>query len=216
MKIIISLITTLLMTTSFAAETKIKMYFPKEDILKIIEMYSKATGQKFVIDPSVRGQVSILVQEPVSSEEAFNQLSSALALNGFAISKQDDTMIIQNARSAQRNLIEVNTTLPSLKPQRMATWIYTAKNVPADFLNRELRILTSAYGEMSVNRSTNQIIFTDWTSNLLRISDVLKETDKKMDAAVSKNIESMMKERPLMHHKEKKAHPLKDEPQENQ
>lgn len=204
------------MTTSFAAETKIKMYFPKEDILKIIEMYSKATGQKFVIDPSVRGQVSILVQEPVSSEEAFNQLSSALALNGFAISKQDDTMIIQNARSAQRNLIEVNTTLPSLKPQRMATWIYTAKNVPADFLNRELRILTSAYGEMSVNRSTNQIIFTDWTSNLLRISDVLKETDKKMDAAVSKNIESMMKERPLMQHKEKKAHPLKDEPQENQ
>lgn len=108
------------MATSFAAETKIKMYFPKEDILKIIEMYSKATGQKFVIDPSVRGQVSILVQEPVSSEEAFNQLSSALALNGFAISKQDDTMIIQNARSAQRNLIEVNTTLPSLKPQRMA------------------------------------------------------------------------------------------------
>ncbi len=216
MKIIISLITTLLMATSFAAETKIKMYFPKEDILKIIEMYSKATGQKFVIDPSVRGQVSILVQEPVSSEEAFNQLSSALALNGFAISKQDDTMIIQNARSAQRNLIEVNTTLPSLKPQRMATWIYTAKNVPADFLNRELRILTSAYGEMSVNRSTNQIIFTDWTSNLLRISDVLKETDKKMDAAVSKNIESMMKERPSMHHKEKKAHPLKDEPQENQ
>ena len=118
MKIIISLITTLLMATSFAAETKIKMYFPKEDILKIIEMYSKATGQKFVIDPSVRGQVSILVQEPVSSEEAFNQLSSALALNGFAISKQDDTMIIQNARSAQRNLIEVNTTLPPLQNER--------------------------------------------------------------------------------------------------
>ena len=35
------------------------MYFKEEEILKIIEIYSKASGQKFVVDPGVRGKVSI-------------------------------------------------------------------------------------------------------------------------------------------------------------
>ncbi len=106
---------------SASAQEKIKMTFRNEELSKIIEVYSKASGQKFVVDSSVRGKVSIFLPEPVSYEEAFNQLSSALALNSFAISRQGDTMIVTGARNIQRNLIEVSTELPSLKPERMYT-----------------------------------------------------------------------------------------------
>lgn len=181
---------------SFAhAEEKMKLYFNNEELTKIIEMYSKASGQKFVVDPSVRGKVSIFIQEPVSIEEAFNHLSSALAINGYAISKQGDTMIIKSARNIQRDLIEVSTVLPAMKPERMYSWIYTAKNIPAASINRELRILSSKDGEVSVYESTNQIIITDWTSNLLRVSEILKEIDKKVDPAMAKLVESSKKER---------------------
>lgn len=36
------------------------------------------------------------------------------------------------ARNIQRDLVEVSTERPSLKPERMYTWIYSAKNLPAD------------------------------------------------------------------------------------
>lgn len=171
-------------------DAKMKMYFNNEEIVKIIEKYSKASGQKFVVDPGVRGRVSIFIQDEITLEEAFNQLSSALALNGFAISKQGDTMVVKTGRNVQRDLIEVSTNKPTLKPERMYTWIYTFKNISADSVNRDLRILSSKDGEMSVNSTTNQIIFSDWTSNLNRIAEILKEIDKKPDPEVAKIIET--------------------------
>ncbi|MNL13912.1 Type II secretion system protein D precursor [compost metagenome] len=194
MKIVAALVLTFSISTAFAQE-KVKMYFKNEDIVKIIEIYSKASGQKFVVDSNVRGTASIFLQEPVTVEEAFNHLSSALALNGFAISKQGDTMVIRSARNVQRDLIEVSTEKPSLKPERMYTWIYTVKNVPATDINRDLRILPSKDGEMNVNAATNQIIISDWASNLNRIAALMAEVDKKVDPAVAKLVEANKKQK---------------------
>jgi general secretion pathway protein D len=193
MKTALSLILVLAASVASAAEN-IKMYFNNEEITKIIEIYSKASGQKFVVDPGVRGKVSMFIQEPVSVEEAFNQLSTALSINGFAISKQGDTMVIKSARNIQRDLIEVSTELPSLKPERMATWIYTFKNISAEQVNRNMRILASKDGEMNVSSPTNQIYFTDWTSNLNRIAALMKELDKPVDPATTKIVAAAKKE----------------------
>jgi general secretion pathway protein D len=172
------------------AENKIKMYYKNEDLTKIIEFYSKVSGQKFVVDATVRGKISLYLQEPVSIEEAFNQLSSALALNGYAISKQGDTMVISAARNIQRDLIEVSTERPVLKPQRLYTWIYNVRHLPADRINREFRILPSKEGEMSVSTNTNQLIFTDWVSNINRVAELLKEIDKPLDTETAKLVEA--------------------------
>ncbi|QDK44829.1 general secretion pathway protein GspD [Bdellovibrio sp. ZAP7] len=169
-----------------SASDKIKFNFLDTEVSKMIEAYSKSTGQKFVVDPSVRGKASIFVQEPITTEEAFNQLSSALAVNGFAISKQGDTMIVKSARNIQRDLIEVSTEVPALKPERMATWIYTFKNIAAAEVNRSVRIMPSRDGEMNTFDKNNQIIFTDWTSNLNRMAAILKELDKPADPAAAK------------------------------
>lgn len=185
----------LVLGSSFAnAAEKLKMSFQNEELGKIIQAYSKASGQKFIVDPSVRGRISIFQPEAVPLEEAFNQLSSALALNGFAISKQGDTMLIRSARNVQRDLIEVSTEKPSLKPERMYTWVYTVMNLQASAINRDLRILSSKDGEMSVLASTNQIIITDWVSNLHRISEILKQIDKPANPATAKWIELSKKE----------------------
>lgn len=166
------------------AETTMKMSFREEEILNIIEEYSKASGQKFVVDPSVRGKVSIFIQSPIPLSEAFSHLSSALAVNGFAISKQGDTMVVKSARNVQRDLIEVGTEAPALKPERLYTWVYSSKHASAEKINRELRILLSKDGELSVNPSLNQLIMTDWSSNLNRVADLLKEVDKPVAATV--------------------------------
>lgn len=176
------------------AEDKIKMYFNNEELTKIIEFYSKFSGQKFVVDATVRGKISIFLQEPVSVEEAFNHLSSALALNGYAISKQGDTMVIAAARNIQRDLIEVSTERPGLKPQRLYTWIYNVRHLAADSINREFRIFPSKEGEMTVSAGTNQLVFTDWVSNLNRVAEILKEIDKPIDAETAKLVSSSKRE----------------------
>ncbi len=179
------------------AAEKIKMNFKNEELTTIIEHYSKATGQKFIIDSTVRGKITLLNSNDVSSEEAFDQISEALAINGFAIIKNDETMTIKNARSAQRDNIPISTTLPSAKPQRMASWIINLKYASASELMNQLRLLTSSYGELSGYEKNNQIIVSDWTSNLQRISEIIKNVDVPQDLATAKLV--------AQHHKEHDA-----------
>lgn len=178
--IIAMAITSFISVSGFAnTDSKMKMYYKNESVVKIIEHYSKTFGQKFIVDPSVRGLVSIFVQDPVGQEEAFNHLSTALALNGWAISKQNDTMVIGSGRNVQRGFLEVSTARPSLKPERMYTWVYNLKYASADKINKDVRILSSKDGEMNIVPDSNQIIFTDWTSNLNRVADILEKIDVK-------------------------------------
>jgi general secretion pathway protein D len=195
MKMITTLILPLCSVSIAFADVKTAMNFNNEELGKVVEQYSKVSGQKFIIDPGVRGKITILLPEPVSTEEAFNHLSTALAVNGYAISKQGDTMVIKSARNIQRDLIEVSTQRPTLKPERMYSWIYRGKNVSVTEISTELRILNSRDGEVAPFSRTNQLIITDWVSNINRIADLLTEIDKPIDVNTAKIVESERKSR---------------------
>ena len=178
------------------ASEKFSFYFVNEEITKVIEIYSKVSGNKFVVDSTVRGKITILNQSEISVDEAWNQLSEGLAVNGFAAVKNGDVYTIRNARSAQRDNLPVFVdTLPAAKPQRMVTWIVTVRHVSAENIARDLRLLTSSYGEMSVNSDRNQLIFSDWSQNIQRVSEVIKNVDKPVDPAVAKIVAAAKKDR---------------------
>ena len=147
----LSLLCTALLFSLNARSADLKFTFANEDINKMIESYSLATGQRFVVDPSVRGRATILGADAVSKEEAFNLLSESLAINGFAIRSDGETMVVQPARTVARSGMEVSTTTPAAKPERMVTYVVALKYITADEVNRNLRFLPSKDGEMSPN-----------------------------------------------------------------
>ena len=161
------------------AEKKIEMNFKNIDVYTLIEKYSKASNQKFIIDPSVRGKVTLFLPGEVSLEEAFNHISSALAIQGYAISTQGDTKVVRAARNTQKDFIEVGTAVPSLKPERMYSWVYQLQVASADSVLKQFRNLTSKDGDIIVYENNNQLIITDWTSSINRIAAILKEIDIK-------------------------------------
>lgn len=164
-------------TAAPASHGRLNFNFKDVDFDKIIEEYSKATGQRFIIDPSVHGKITLINQEPVTPDEAFKQLSSALAILGIALSNQDGVMIVSTAREIERSYIPVSKELSPLRPDHLQTLIIDLKYALADDVNRQLRILASRNGEIVPFTSTNQIYVTDWVSNLHRISNIIKEID---------------------------------------
>jgi general secretion pathway protein D len=178
------LVCALFSAAAFAAD-KVSFNYENADINKVIKDYAKMTGQKFIVDPQVRGQITITNPSEITTEQAFNELSSALALNSIGISTQDGTMIVQQARAVQRNLIPVTKELPPLHPTRMVTYVIDLKNVSADEVNKQLRILTSKDGELVPYTHTNQIFVTDWTPNLHRIAKMMTFVDEHVQPAKS-------------------------------
>jgi type II secretory pathway component GspD/PulD (secretin) len=161
-----------------AEDAQMKFNYSNADVSQVIEDYSKASGQRFIYDPQVRGKVTVINPQKISLDEAFAQLSTSLAVNGIGISKQGDVMVIQQARSIQRNFIDIGTTLPPLRPERMFTWVVELKHASAQKINNELRILTSKDGELVALTTTNQILVTDWVSNLHRIEKIIEAVDR--------------------------------------
>ncbi len=190
----LAMVLCLMITVQVWSAEKMKFNYVNEELTRVIENYAKATGQKFVIDSTVRGKISILNQSEITTEEAFNQLSEALAVNGFAFIKQGDFYTVKNARAAQRDNVPVSAEVPAAQPQRMATWVVALKYGSADSIQKDIRLLTSSYGEMSASRETNQLVITDWTSNLQRISEMLKQIDKPLDANTAKIVAAQKKE----------------------
>ncbi|MFN7729910.1 MAG: secretin N-terminal domain-containing protein [Bdellovibrio sp.] len=94
--------------------------------------------------------------------------------------------MIRSARNIQRDGIEVLTELPPARPERMVTWIVTLKNASVEKVNRDLRILTSKDGEMSIFMDTNQLYISDFTSNLYRIKKILDRLDQPVPPAIAK------------------------------
>lgn len=191
----INLIATFVLTLSTMAYGQSLKLNGTEDVAKLIETYAQATGQKFLLDPGVRGRVTLINKEPVPYEEAFHQISLGLAMHGYAIVKNGDVMTVRPARAAQRDLIEITYEVPTSRPERLATWIVTLKHTTADRVVRELRSITTKDGDVQSLEKNNQIMLTDYTSNLNRFAQIIKGLDKPTDPSVAKLVEQSRKDR---------------------
>jgi type II secretory pathway component GspD/PulD (secretin) len=159
--------------------TGVKLAFRYDggEISAMIAAYSKATGQKFIIDPGVRGKATVLLPGDVSAEEAFNILCDVLSINGYSLFEQGDTYIVKSARNAQRDAIPTFTEVPPPRPNRMVTWIATLKYIKVEEVNKRLRILPSKDGEMTPFEPSNQLIISDYSSNINRIAHLIQAMD---------------------------------------
>lgn len=70
------------------------------DIREFIDQVAEITGETFIIDPRVKGQVSVVSQARLSSSEAYQLFLSVMATHGFTVINQDgQARIIPNAEA---------------------------------------------------------------------------------------------------------------------
>lgn len=59
------------------------------DILEAIQFVQEATGKVMVIDPRVKGQVTVLSDKDINQEELYQLFLATLEVNGFAAYEVD-------------------------------------------------------------------------------------------------------------------------------
>lgn len=163
--------------TAVASAATLPFHFDKGELTAMLAAYAKASGRKIIVDPGVRGSVSVYLPGEVTLDEAFNIVCDALALNGFSIVENGDTWIVRSARNAQRDMIPTVTVLPPPRPNRMMTMIFKLKHANPDDVLKQLRILPSKDGEMTLFEPTKQLIVSDYAANINRISRILETID---------------------------------------
>lgn len=151
--------------------------FPNVDIQDIIKAISELTGKNFIIEPSVRGKITIIAPSKITVAEAYKAFLSSLAINGFTVVPSGSFLKIKSARSATRDNIETYSGAYYPNTDQMITRIVHLKFISAETVNRELRMFTSKDGEMNIYSQTNSIIISDYGTSIDRFMKVLSQLD---------------------------------------
>jgi general secretion pathway protein D len=151
--------------------------YPNADIADVVKAISELTGRNFIIDPNIRGKITIIAPTQITKAEAYKAFLSALAMNGYTVVPYGKFMKIKNVNDAKRD--NINTYSGSYSPDtdQMITRIIHLKHISADEVNRSLRILVSTKGEMAPYAPTNSLILTDFGSNITRIMNIINQLD---------------------------------------
>jgi type II secretory pathway component GspD/PulD (secretin) len=184
---------TLAAPSVFPQDVKMKVNFKDQEITSMIESFAKASQKTFVVDPGVRGKISVFASGEVGLDEAFDLLSTGLALNGFAIVEREGRYVVMASRNAQRSSIPTLTEITSVKPERYVTLIVNLKHISAEEANKRLRVLPSKDGEMTPYEPTNSLLITDYISNVNRIAELLKQMDQPISPAVAQIVKDTQK-----------------------
>lgn len=151
--------------------------YPNADIADVIKAISELTGRNFIVDPQVRGKITIIAPSQITVAEAYRAFLSALAINGMAVVPSGNFWKIKTARNAQRDSIETYSGPYFPTSDHMITRIIKLQYISADEVQRNLRILPSKDGEMVVYPPTNSIIISDYGSNIERITRIIEQLD---------------------------------------
>lgn len=151
--------------------------YPNADIVDVIKAISELTGKNFVVDPNVRGKITIIAPTRITVAEAYKAFLSALAINNLAVVPGDGFYKIKQARAAQRDRIETYAGAYYPNSDQMITRIIKLKYVSAEEINKQVRLLTSNQGEIYAYGPTNSLIISDYGANIDRVVEILKQLD---------------------------------------
>lgn len=147
------------------------------DISAFIGQIADITGKSFVIDPRVKGKVTVVSTETMNTEAVYELFLSVLKVHGYAAVPAGDVIMVvqQNSVKQQGGDLEAKTKKQS---QEMVTKVITIKNTPALDLVPILRPLVAKYGHLAGVRSANALIISDHASNISRIEQIIDRLDK--------------------------------------
>lgn len=152
--------------------------YPNAEITDVIKAMSQLTGKNFIIDPAVRGKISIIAPSQITVAEAWKAFLAALAVNQFTVVPYGKFLKVKSTRNALRDSLETYSGKYYPNSDIMITRIIHLKHISADEVNKRLRILPSKDGEMTPYEPTNSLIITDFGSNIERIMKIISELDR--------------------------------------
>jgi general secretion pathway protein D len=156
----------------------ITLNFVNADIGSVIKAMSEMTGRTFVVDPRVKGTLSITSPRPVSPSVAYDIVLSALRMQGYAAVRVNGVVrIVPEADAKFYATSALGKSRGSRVGGEMITRVFTLRHESATQLQTALRPLIGASGTFNADADSNTLIVTDYADNLARLEQVIASLD---------------------------------------
>lgn len=154
--------------------------FVGADIEAVIKAIGHYTNITFIIDPRVKGTISLVSEKPLTKAQAFNLLTSTLRLQGFAVVLDDGfaKVVPEGDAKLQSGPTQIGFGKKSkVTGDQIATQIFHLNYESSTNLVTVLRPLISPNNTINANAGNNTLIITDYADNLARLAKIIASLD---------------------------------------
>lgn len=152
-----------------------KINLKEADIRAFITQVSDITGKSFVIDPRVKGRVTVVSTASMTADEVYELFLSVLNVHGYAAVPSTGIIKITPNNGAKQDSIPLRQG--EVSGEELLTRVVEVKNTPAVELVPILRPMIPQYGHLAGVASANALIITDHAENINRILQIIERID---------------------------------------
>lgn len=153
---------------------EVTLNFSDADIRAVVKSVSQITGKNFIVDPRIKGKVTVISKKALNKDEVYNTFLSILQVHGFATIPSKGVIKIVPDASAKQNAAPFGI---SRSGDQLVTRVIAIKNVNAAQLVPILRPLVAQQGHLAAYAPTNVLIVSDRSANIKRIDRIISKVD---------------------------------------
>ncbi len=165
----------LLAAAAYAAPVTLNL--KDADINALVESMSVLTGKNFIVDPRVKGKVTIISAKAMDEKELYEVFLAVLGVHGFAAIPGDNVTKIVPAAGAKQESVPTVELRSRVEADQIVTRIIQVQNVSAAQIVPILRPLIPPQGHLAAYTPTNVLIISDTAGNVERIAAIIARID---------------------------------------
>jgi general secretion pathway protein D len=152
--------------------------FVNADIEAVTRAVAAMIDRSIVVDPRVKGTVTLYSEQPQTVREAYVAYQSALRGLGFAVIESGGLLKVVPEADAKLQTGTVSVGDVGVRGEQVITQIFTLRYENPNNLVAVLRPLISANNTINANPGNNALVITDYADNLQRIAKIIAALDQ--------------------------------------
>ena len=156
----------------------ITLNFQDADISALVALVAKVTGQNFIVDPRVKGKVTLVSGSPVPVDTLYDIFLSVLATYNFAALPSGNLTKIIPANLVKQNPTPTITEGELPKNEQEITYIVTLEHASVNEILPILRPLLPPTAHIAPHAGSNTLILTDRANNIRRVISLIERIDR--------------------------------------
>ena len=166
----------LLTALTVSAEETWKINLKNADIREFVTQVSAITGKNFIIDPRVKGDVTIVSNVTLDEDSVYQLFLSVLQVHGFAAVPTGSAIkIVQTVLAKQSG--NPNDFVEDLISQELVTRVIPISYATSEDMVKVLRPLIPQYGHIAALSNPNVLIISDHAANITRLVEIINRVD---------------------------------------
>ncbi len=159
-------------------DDSVMLNFQDANINALIGTVSQITGKNFIIDPRVKGKVTLISGTRLKTDQVYDIFLSVLEVHGFAAVESSGLTKILPANIIKQQPTRTSSGVAVATNDEQITQIYSLKHSSVQELTPILRPLLPPTSHFAPHVGSNTLVFTDTAANISRVLEIVGILDQ--------------------------------------